>query len=201
MMKTVQRILWGGAAVVAVAAGVIVWRDTPSAAPVAVEAPAAIGGPFSLVNQAGERVTRDSYAGKYLLMFFGFTYCPDICPTELARITRVMELLPADVAARVQPLFVSVDPERDTPAVLKDYLSAFDSRIHGLTGTQAEVDAITKAYRIYAAKVPGQGGADYVVDHSALVYLMRPDGGFATFFRTTDDAGVIAAKVAETADE
>ena len=112
-----------------------------------------------------------------------------------------MELLPADVAARVQPLFVSVDPERDTPAVLKDYLSAFDSRIHGLTGTQAEVDAVTKAYRIYAAKVPGQGGADYVVDHSALVYLMRPDGGFATFFRTTDDAGVIAAKVAETADE
>lgn len=201
MMKTVQRILWGSAAVCVVIAGVIVWRDTPSAAPVAAEAPAAIGGPFSLVNQNGERVTRDSYAGKYLLMFFGFTYCPDICPTELARITRVMELLPADVAARVQPLFVSVDPERDTPAVLKEYLTAFDGRIQGLTGTQAEVDAVTKAYRIYAARVPGQGGADYLIDHAALVYLMRPDGGFATFFRTTDDASVIAVKVAEIATE
>ena len=196
-IKTVRRVLWGLAAVGAVAGGVFLSRHTTPVAATQAEAPAAIGGAFSLVNQDGERVTQNTYAGKYLLMFFGFTFCPDICPTELAKVTRVLELLPAAVAAEVQPLFVSVDPARDTPAVLKTYMTAFDGRIEGLTGTEAEVAAITKAYRIYAAKVPGQGGADYLVDHSAMLYLMRPDGQFATFFRTTDTADAIAAKVAE----
>jgi protein SCO1/2 len=199
-MKQFRRVLWGAVALGAVAAGVIAWRSgMPVQTDTAAEAPAAIGGPFSLVNQNGERATQASYAGKYLLMFFGFTYCPDICPTELAKVTRVMELLPPDVAAQVQPLFISVDPERDTPELLKQYLTMFDPRIAGLTGTPEEIAAVTRAYRIYAAKVPGQGGADYLVDHSAMLYLMRPDGSFATFFRTTDSADVIAAKVAEVA--
>lgn len=196
-MKQFRRVLWGAVVLGALVVGGTVWRGTPPAQQPAAEAPAAIGGPFSLVNQNGERVTQESYAGKYLLMFFGFTYCPDICPTELTKVTRVMELLPPDVAAQVQPLFVSVDPERDTPELLKQYLTMFDPRIAGLTGTTEEIAAVTRAYRIYAAKVPWQGSADYLVDHSAMLYLMRPDGSFATFFRTTDSADVIAAKVAE----
>jgi protein SCO1 len=204
MLKKLQRLLWACVAAVAVLVGLSVRQHDPNApvppaADTANEAPAAIGGgPFSLVNQNGERVTRETYADKYLLMFFGFTFCPDICPTELAKITRVMELLPLDVAARVQPLFVSVDPERDTPAVLKQYLSAFDPRIAGLTGTPEEVAAMTKAYRIHAAKVPQPGGAEYLVDHAAMLYLMRPDGQFATFYRMTDTADAVAADIAAT---
>jgi protein SCO1 len=161
------------------------------------ETPAAIGGPFALRNQHGATVTRESFAGKYLLLFFGFTFCPDVCPTELARISRVMELLPPLVATQVQPLFVSVDPERDTPQVLREYLTAFDPRIMGLTGSPAAVQDMTRTYRIHAAKVPGQGEADYLMDHTALIYLMRPDGTFATFFRPTDTADAIAAQMQE----
>ncbi|MDB5649815.1 MAG: electron transport protein SCO1/SenC [Hyphomicrobiales bacterium] len=136
---------------------------------------ATVGGPFTLVDQSGARVTEASYAGKPSLVFFGFTHCPDVCPTTLFEISEVLKRLPE--GAKVSALFVTVDPERDTPTSMKDYLSSFDPRISGLSGTREEIDAVLKAYRVYSKKVPTQNG-DYTMDHTAIVYLMDKQGRF-----------------------
>jgi cytochrome oxidase Cu insertion factor (SCO1/SenC/PrrC family) len=148
---------------------------------------ALIGGPFTLVDGDGKAVTEKSWPGKHLLVFFGFTYCPDICPTELQAVSVALaDLAKTDPAkaARVQPLFISVDPKRDTPDVMKAYVAQFGSGIVGLTGTQAQVDAAMKVYRVYArAQPPSTPGADdYLVDHSAILYLMSPDGRYLKHF-------------------
>src|SRR5881396_933008 len=145
-----------------------------------VAAPAAIGGPFQLTDQAGQAVTEKNLQGRPTLIFFGFTHCPDICPTSLFEISEVLKAMGTD-ADRVNAWFVSVDPERDTAATMKDYLSSFDPRLKGLTG---EPDAVAKAisgYRVYAKKVPLKDG-DYTMDHTALVYLMDRDGKFVAPF-------------------
>jgi protein SCO1/2 len=136
---------------------------------------ASVGGPFSLTDQNGARVTEATYAGKPAMVFFGFTHCPDVCPTTLFDISEVLRRLPE--GAKIAALFVTVDPERDTPEAMKDYLSSFDSRISGLSGTRAEIDTTLKAYRVYARKVPTQNG-DYTMDHTAIVYLMDKQGRF-----------------------
>jgi protein SCO1/2 len=118
--------------------------------------------------------------GKPFLVFFGFTHCPDICPTTLFEISQVMKTLGPD-ADRTGALFITVDPERDTPAVLKDYLSNFDPHLRGLTGNRPSIDAAIKAYRVYAKKVPLENG-DYTMDHTAVVYLMDKDGNFVAPF-------------------
>lgn len=133
----------------------------------------AVGGPFDLVDQDDKPVNEKSWPGKYLLVFFGFTYCPDVCPTTLAQLAGVMKDL-GPTADKIQPLFVTVDPARDNPAALKSYTSTFDPRITGLTGSQAAIDAMLKTYRVYAAR-RGEG-EDYTMDHSSLIYLMGPDG-------------------------
>jgi protein SCO1/2 len=140
----------------------------------------AIGGPFKLVDQDGKPVTEQVLKGRPTLIFFGFTHCPDVCPTALFEMSEILGKLGPD-AGRVGIYFVSVDPERDTPAVLKDYLSSFDPHLHGLTGTPEAIAAIMKAYRVYAKKVPLEGG-DYTMDHSALVYLMDKEGRFVAPF-------------------
>ncbi len=132
-----------------------------------------IGGPFTLIDQTGATVTEASWPGKYLLVFFGFTYCPDVCPTTLTDIAAALKLL-GPKADKVQPLFISIDPERDNPSVLAGYTAAFDSRIIGLTGSQEQVTAATRAYRAFAQRV-GEGD-DYTMQHSVLVYLMSPKG-------------------------
>jgi len=143
---------------------------------------AAIGGPFQLVDHNGRTVTEKTYNGQYLLVFFGFTYCPDVCPAALQTVTAVMKKL-GRKADRLRPLFISVDPERDRPAVLKQYVSNFDSRIVGLTGSAEQVSAAAKAYRVYFRKVKDAGNAgSYTMDHSAFVYLMSPQGEFVTHF-------------------
>lgn len=150
---------------------------------------AAIGGPFALVDQNGRTVTDQDLKGRPTLMFFGFTHCPDVCPTALFEISQVMERL-GPGAEKVNAVFVTVDPERDTPAVLKDYLSSFHPRMIGLTGEPAAIAAMLKAYRVYAKKVPQDGG-DYTMDHSALVYLMDKEGRFVAPFnlkRSPEDA-------------
>jgi protein SCO1/2 len=136
---------------------------------------ASVGGPFNLTDQNGARVTEATFAGKPAMVFFGFTHCPDVCPTTLFDISEVLRRLPE--GAKIAALFVTVDPERDTPEAMKDYLSSFDSRISGLSGTRAEIDAALKAYRVYARKVPTQNG-DYTMDHTAIVYLMDKQGRF-----------------------
>jgi protein SCO1/2 len=157
-------------------------------APVAQQV-AAIGGPFELVNQNGRTVTERDLKGRPFLVFFGFTRCPDICPTTLFEVSEIMRALGND-ADRVGALFITVDPERDTPAALKDYLSSFDPHLAGLTGEPAAVAAVAKAYRVYFKKVPlDQGG--YTMDHTAIVYLMDKDGRFVSPFnlkRTTEAA-------------
>jgi protein SCO1 len=153
---------------------------------------AAIGGPFTLTDQTGKTVTDQTYKGKWLLVFFGFTFCPDVCPTTLNQVAQVMDRL-GPLASQVQPLFITVDPARDTPPVLAQYTAAFDPRIVGLTGTPEEIAAAAKAYRVYYAKVD-QGG-DYTMDHSAILYVMRPDGRYEAFFSADAKADDITAKL------
>jgi protein SCO1/2 len=145
-----------------------------------VAAPAAIGGPFQLSDQTGQTVTEASLKGKPTLIFFGFTHCPDICPTSLFEISEVLRAMGPD-ADRVNAYFVSVDPERDTKAAMKDYLSSFDPHLKGLTGDEAAVAKVISGFRVYAKKVPLKDG-DYTMDHTALIYLMDRDGKFVAPF-------------------
>ncbi len=135
-----------------------------------------IGGPFTLVATDGKTVTDQTYRGKWLFIYFGYTFCPDACPTALNNISVALEKLGAE-ADKIQPLFITVDPKRDTPQVMGDYLKSFDPRIVGLTGSQAQTDGVAKAYRVYVAPQEN-GGDDYAVDHSAYFYLMDPQGKF-----------------------
>ena len=145
-----------------------------------VAAPSAIGGPFQLTDQSGATVTEKSLQGKPSLIFFGFTHCPDICPTALFEMSEILRAMGND-ADRVNAYFVSVDPERDTAAAMKDYLSSFDPHLKGLTGDPTAVAKIIGEYRVYAKKVPLKDG-DYTMDHTALVYLMDRDGKFVAPF-------------------
>jgi protein SCO1/2 len=144
-------------------------------------APAAIGGPFQLVDQSGATVTADKLQGKPTLLFFGYTHCPDVCPTTLFDISEVLRAMGKD-ADRVNAYFVSVDPERDSPAIMKDYLSSFDPHLKALTGDPEAVAKMLTEYRVYAKKVPGKDG-DYTMDHSAMVYLMDRNGRFVAPFK------------------
>ncbi len=150
-----------------------------------------IGGPFALVDGDGKPVTQAAFAGEPVLVFFGYTHCPDVCPTTLDAISQTLKALGPD--RPVKALFITLDPERDTPAVMKDYLSSFDPRIVGLTGTQAAVDRVAHEYRVYAKKVPtGDGG--YSVDHTGVVYLMDGRGDFVEAFNPDLDDPKAAAK-------
>lgn len=145
-----------------------------------------IGGQFSLEDHTGEPVTNDDFAGKLRLIFFGFTNCPDICPTTLAEIARTIELLKDDADA-VAYLFVTLDPERDTPDVMAEYVKAFDRRITGLTGTVDQVDAMADTYRVAFEKIgmdgeAFQGSGDYLVSHQGNTYLMSKSGEYLTHF-------------------
>jgi protein SCO1/2 len=141
---------------------------------------AAIGGPFQLVDQNGRPVSDTDFRGKPFLVFFGFTHCPDICPTTLFEVSEVMRRLGPN-ADRTAALFITVDPERDTPDKLKDYLSSFDPHLRGITGNPDAVAAVAKAYRVYYKKVPTEGD-DYTMDHTAIVYLMDKNGRFVAPF-------------------
>jgi protein SCO1 len=153
--------------------------------------PSAIGGPFNLIDQDGKPITDKDFLGKPLIVFFGYTHCPDICPTTLFELSQVMHALGKD-ADRINTLFITVDPDRDTAAVMKDYLSSFDSHLLGATGSQQEIDKAEKEYRVYAKKVPTKDG-DYSMDHSAVVYLMNKQGRFVAPFN-------LKRKPAEAAD-
>ncbi len=141
---------------------------------------ARIGGPFRLIDQNGKVVTDQDMKGKPFLVFFGFTHCPDVCPTTLFDVSEVLRSLGPD-ADRTAALFITVDPERDTAASLKDYLSSFDPHMLGLTGDAAALAAVAKEYRVYYKKVPLEGG-DYTMDHTAIVYLMDKQGHFVSPF-------------------
>ena len=139
---------------------------------------AAIGGPFTLVATNGQTVSDQTYRGKWLLIFFGYTFCPDICPTTLANISVALKTLGSE-ASNLQPLFITIDPERDTAKVLADYLTSFDPRVIGLTGAKSQIDNVIKEYHVYVERQEHAGGdEDYLVSHSGYIYLMDPRGQF-----------------------
>lgn len=159
---------------------------------------AAIESDFVLVDEGGKEATDEDFQGQWQLVFFGFTHCPDICPTTLDTVARVMEDL-GDDAKQVQPLFITVDPERDTPEVMAEYTSLFHPRIVGLTGTPEQVKDAAGAFRAYYAKVQREGAPDgYSMDHSAFIYLMDPKGDYATHFSHQDEVDSIVEGVRAT---
>jgi len=151
---------------------------------------AAIGGPFTLTDQNGRTVTDQDFKGKPFLVFFGFTHCPDVCPTTLFEISEILRTLGPD-ADRMRAAFITVDPERDPPEAMKDYLSSFDPHLYGLTGDPAAIAAVAKAYRLYFKKVPLDGGS-YTMDHTAIVYLMDKNGRFVSPFNVKRTAAAAA---------
>jgi protein SCO1/2 len=183
MLRVIRWAAWGGVALLgslmlATAGGWLV-TDGPLGERRVATGPASlqIGGPFTLTDHRGREVTERDFRGKPMAVFFGFTHCPDVCPTTLADMTRFMEALGPD-ADRIQWLFVSVDAERDTPRAMANYLSAFDPRIVGLSGTEAQIAGTTRAFRVYYRKVPLEG-AGYTMDHSASAFLLDGEGRFA----------------------
>jgi cytochrome oxidase Cu insertion factor (SCO1/SenC/PrrC family) len=153
---------------------------------------ALIGGPFTMLNQKGEMVTEKNFEGHYTIYFFGYTFCPDVCPTELQVLTAALKELGPD-AAKIIPVFVSIDPERDTPTVIGEYVANFDSRFVGLTGTPEQLANMAKAFHVYYKKVADEKNAqNYGMDHPSILYLMGPDGKFAKHFPYTTDAKALA---------
>jgi protein SCO1/2 len=139
-----------------------------------------VGGPFTLQDGSGKQVTDRDFRGKYMLVYFGYTFCPDVCPTTLAVMAAALDKMGPD-QDRIVPVFITIDPARDKPDVLKKYLAAFGPRFVGLTGTDQEIAAVEKEFRVYAKKQPVTGGT-YAMDHSSVIYLMGPDGNLVSFF-------------------
>jgi protein SCO1 len=152
-----------------------------------------VGGPFSLIDGDGHPVTDQTWHGKYMLVYFGYTYCPDVCPTTMTNLADALDKMGAK-ADRLQPLFITVDPKRDTPAVVKQYAAAFGPRIIGLTGSAEQIAGAAKAYRVYYAEHrTGPGPDDYSMDHSSVLYLMGPDGRFIAPLRADQSGPEMAA--------
>jgi protein SCO1/2 len=178
----------------ALAGAAILLLTTPQGGqPVQSSGTALIGGPFSLVGADGKPVTDRDFRGRYMLIFFGFTHCPDICPAELQVIAQALDQL-GDKAKNVVPVFITLDPERDTPEAMANYVKSFGPNFVGLTGSPEAIAAAAKAYRVSYSKVENNDSpGDYSVDHSALVYLMDPEGRYVTHF----SYGLSAEQMAE----
>jgi protein SCO1 len=195
-MRRINPFLAGFVLFIAGAAAGVIWKyfpvspDTPGTQ---TSGKALIGGPFSLVDTDGKRVTDRDFRGKFMLVFFGYAHCPDVCPSELQTMAEVVDKL-GPAADAVAPVFISVDPGRDTPEALAAYVKAFSPRITGLTGTLDETASAAKAYRVYFRKAAG-GPDDYSVDHSAFVYLMDREGNYLTHFTFNTTADAIAAVI------
>lgn len=168
---------------VAALAGGVLWHEServPGLGRVVSTGQADVGGSFQLTDHTGRRVTDKDFRGRYMLVYFGYTSCPDVCPTTLAVMAQALEKL-GDKAQHVAPVFITIDPERDTPKVLADYVKSFGPNFVGLTGSVAEIKDAEKKFRVYAVKKPLEGG-NYGMDHSSVIYLMGPDGRLVSFF-------------------
>jgi cytochrome oxidase Cu insertion factor (SCO1/SenC/PrrC family) len=189
---------WGGfllAAVLALAAGYFALINQRADHQVMSSGTALVGGPFTLTNQKGAVVSEKTFAGKYMMVFFGFTHCQDVCPTELQVMTAAMQQL-GPAADQIVPVFVSIDHDRDNPLVMAEYVKAFDPRLQGLTGTPEQIATIAKAYHAYYKKVPNEKNSeDYEMDHTSIIYLMGPDGAFVKHFNYTTDANALATEL------
>jgi len=156
---------------------------------------AAVGGPFTLTDHTGRRVTDQDFRGKYMLVYFGFTFCPDVCPTGLQVMAAALDQL-GPKAEEIIPIFISVDPERDTPEQLAQYVPSFHPRLIGLTGSPEEIQSVAKAYRVYFRKVKDEKStAEYTIDHTSIIYLMDPNGEFVTHFTHATPVDVMVEKL------
>ena len=180
----------------ALAGAAILLVTTPHGGqPVQSSGTALVGGPFSLTGTDGKTVTDADFRGRYMLIFFGFTHCPDICPAELQVIAQALDSL-GDKGKTVAPVFITLDPERDTPQVMAEYVKSFGPNFVGLTDSPEAIAAAAKAYRVAYAKVENKESAgDYSVDHSGLVYLMDPEGRYVTHFSYGTSAKEMAEKL------
>ena len=157
---------------------------------------ALVGGPFTLTDQDGRKVTEKDFLGKYMLVFFGYTYCPDICPTELQVMSAALDSL-GPKADAIQPVFITVDPQRDTPEVMKQYVGNFHPRLMGLTGTPDEIASVAKTYRVFFSRVENSAPDTYLMDHSTITYLMDPQGKFLKHFSYSTDSAALAKGLEE----
>ena len=172
-------------------------KPVAQSGPVTTTGQANVGGPYTLINQDGETVTEASFVGKPHLVFFGFTYCPDVCPMGLQQMGAALDELGRD-ASKIQPILISLDPERDTPELMAQYVTAngFPDNLVGLTGTPAQVEVAVKAYRVYSKKVSlGEDADDYTIDHTSYIYLMDKDGKYAAVFTKHDSPETIATQI------
>jgi protein SCO1/2 len=156
-----------------------------------------IGGPFTLTDQSGRTVTDRDFRGRYMLVYFGYTFCPDVCPTSLSTMATALEMVPKAVEAKIQPVFITVDPARDTVDVLKSYVANFHPRLVGLTGTEEQIKDAARKYRVYFQKADQGKDAAYLMDHSSIVYLMGPDGRFLAHFSHTTPPEQMAETIAK----
>jgi cytochrome oxidase Cu insertion factor (SCO1/SenC/PrrC family) len=161
-------------------AGVVTFWPSPEPPRMVVSGTPEVGGPFTLTAHTGERISDAAFRGRFMLVAFGFTHCPDVCPAELQVMTAALEAMGAQ-AERVQPIFITIDPERDTAEHLRDYMAHFHPRLIGLTGTPAEIAAVAKAYHVWYQKVEVDS-VDYLMDHTSITYLLDPDGTFVQHF-------------------
>jgi len=197
-MQLIRILLWMAVAVAlfvlgAIAAGGISFRGEPLAAGAELEPGAPLGGAFALVNHHGEPVTEEIFREKPSVTLFGFTHCPDVCPTGLMEMTRWVEELGPD-AEKLRFLFVTVDPERDTPTTMNDYVSAFSDRILGISGEPEDVHAMVKDYKIFSRKVVLEGG-DYTMDHTASMILQDAEGNFVGTIARDEASDIAMAKL------
>ena len=201
-----SRLSWVAFALVIVGAAILVYAtgfklDDAAQFPHKSEAQQAggtptIGGPFTLVDQHGKAVTDIDFRGHYMVIYFGYTYCPDVCPTFLTNISDALDLL-GDKAAKVAPMLITIDPARDTPEHLKEYAAYFHPRLRALTGSPEQIAAVAKAYRVYYSKVKQEDATedDYLMDHSSVTYVMGPDGMFRLHFSHGTDADTMASRL------
>ncbi|HVM81503.1 MAG TPA: SCO family protein [Stellaceae bacterium] len=191
--RTRLHLALGAALLIASAAGTGLYLRSWLAP--AADGGASLGGPFTLTRADGVTVTESTYRGKWLLIYFGYTYCPDACPTALNAIAEAMEKL-GPAATNVQPLFITIDPARDTPAVVGEYVKAFDPRIVGLTGTEGQIAAVATEYQVYYKRRETEGGP-YLMDHTSLIYVVDPAGKLVRFFGGSSSGERIAQHLLE----
>lgn len=184
--------MFAGAAVGLAAYLILGFNDPAKVGSPRVTGRALIGGPFEMVDHTGKTRKDTEFRGKYMLVFFGYTHCPDFCPTGLQAMAEALDALGKD-ADKIQPIFITIDAKRDTPKVLKDYVPNFHARLIGLSGSDAQVAKAAKAYKVYYARAGKPGTEDYLMDHSTFTYLMGPDGKYLTHF----SHGTPPKKVAE----
>lgn len=189
------------AILVVVLGGLIYWLNTMSATDEqsSESGRALVGGPFTLTDQNGRQVRDEDFRGRYMLVLFGYTYCPDVCPIELQTVSEALDQLSPKVLDKVQPIFITTDPERDTVEIMDKYVSLFHPKLIGLTGSAEQVRAAARAYRVYYQKVEDEISGTYLMDHSAIIFVMDPKGEYVTHFSPGVTADVMAARLNEVA--